>query len=185
MEAEPDSSPPNPVAALTRRRAAGPESLAAITQVEPTAEERLKLYLGDLKLCCRLEAIAEVTAVPSLFPLPHQPRWLAGVTILHGDLLPVADLSAYAGLSPPTGQRWLVVTGEREHKIGLLVDDLPDTIAFAPEDRFEAGVVGLPASLQRHCVASYRKDSTVWMEIKIDVLAQQLAGSSITTGEFP
>jgi chemotaxis-related protein WspB len=60
----------------------------------------LVFHIGADRYGLRLRAIARVLPVADLKQLPLTPDWVAGVMDLHGQPMPVVDLSRLAGLPP-------------------------------------------------------------------------------------
>lgn len=67
--------------------------------------------------------------------LPGASRSLVGVTIIHGEAIPVADLAELLGLGEPRLRRpFLVVVGGSTSPVGLLVDHVADVLAVREDE---------------------------------------------------
>jgi purine-binding chemotaxis protein CheW len=99
-------------------------------------------YAVETAFVHRLERSAPITA------LPRAPRAFAGITNLHGQLLPVADLGILLGAPACSDAAFVVVLGEARAEIGLVAETLLDLLLL-PRDVL--GVAGpAPRPLVRY-----------------------------------
>lgn len=120
----------------------------------------LVFELAGRRYALREEAVVEVTAAVSAFPLPKAPPIVEGVINLRGVVVPVLDLRARFGLAPKAvepddhliiaraGGRRVAVRADRA--VGLAA--IPDGGITPPAEvsagtEFVAGIVKLPDGL--------------------------------------
>lgn len=110
--------------------------------VQVASERRFGLEVGSVLHIVHNEHLAR---------LPGASRALVGVTVIRGEVIPVADLAHLAGLGAAHRQRpFVVVVGGASGPVGLLVDQVLDVVAV-PEDELHL-LPGAPegrGSLQR------------------------------------
>ena len=96
----------------------------------------VSLRCGPVTFALPIATVREIVMVPQITPVPDTGRFVRGIINLRGRILPVLDLAARLGLgtgpTPPDG-RILVVEPDREHPVGLLVDDASEVLRV-PED---------------------------------------------------
>lgn len=99
-------------------------------------------YAVEIGFVHRLEPCTRVTL------LPGAPRYFAGITNLHGQLVPLVDLGVLLGAPACANAAFSVVLGNERAEIGLLADALLD-IRTLPRDVFRKAASG-PRPLVRH-----------------------------------
>ncbi|MFD2643888.1 chemotaxis protein CheW [Pseudomonas japonica] len=105
----------------------------------PLQETRLQTWsgigfrLGEYCFVAPMGEVAEVLTAPRLSRIPGVKPWVAGVSNLRGQLLPVTDLSGFLGLEPCLArkQRRVLVVDHDELLTGLLVDEVLGLQHFA------------------------------------------------------
>jgi purine-binding chemotaxis protein CheW len=75
----------------------------------------------------RLERLGNVT------PLPGAPRYFAGITNLHGQLVPLIDLRVLLGAAPSGASTFAVVLGDQRAEIGIVAEELLAMPALPPD----------------------------------------------------
>jgi chemotaxis signal transduction protein len=105
-------------------------------------------YAIESSYVYRMERMARVT------PLPGAPRQFAGITNLHGRLIPLVELGALLGTPVCVNPTFILVLGERRAEIGLVVDEVRALRAL-PCD-----VLGTPAAAPRALVRHITSDGT-------------------------
>jgi purine-binding chemotaxis protein CheW len=100
---------------------------------------------GEETYAVPLAAVREVARPGRLTPVPGESATLVGATVLHGDILPVADVRGMLGLAAdpgPMSDACVIVIKERSvqggpgEPVGLLVDAIRE-VWQAPEDSLE------------------------------------------------
>jgi purine-binding chemotaxis protein CheW len=113
------------------------------------AEDRVTLMefkLGTDTYGVDPRLVHHVQLVPELSPLPHMESHIAGILNLRGSVLLVAHLRPLLGLPVKAGDEAtrLIVVGEGEPDLGLLVDDVLGVVEHNRTEFIEGGTV-LPA----------------------------------------
>jgi chemotaxis-related protein WspB len=111
----------------------------------------LVFHIGADRYGLRLRAIARVLPLAELKQLPLAPAWVAGVMDLHGQPMPVVDLSRLAGLPPYTpcfDTRIIVVDYLQAdgglRPLGLLAEHVIGIDAVNEAALGDSGVTGAP-----------------------------------------
>ncbi|MBI4346081.1 MAG: purine-binding chemotaxis protein CheW [Elusimicrobia bacterium] len=128
------------------RRVLTPEELqirAAELAAQPPAENEVrKLEEGFLIMILGGEAyglaapmVQEVVCRPSVTPLPVNPRFVAGVMNLRGEVVAVLDLAAMFGLAASRRRPYAVVVRHEELTAAILADEILEVEWFAASTR--------------------------------------------------
>lgn len=170
--------PQAPVAALTRAR---PQAPTALLTPPPVASVRFGVRVAGFGLLLPPERPAEVLARPPIYHLHHSPTWLAGLFSLRGHLLPALDLTTLLG-NEAQPQPFILVLGQREQGVGLLIDTLPHTLHLpAPLPQLPP----LPDLLTSHVQAAYETTSGLWFDWQDQTFIQQLVAASLGSLSSP
>lgn len=114
--------------AVLRRRA---RELArpAAPAVPDDALEVIEILLGEERFVIETLHVRAVTPARDIAPLPGAPSSHAGITVWRGELLELVDLRAMLGVAddPPAALDRLVVIGDDEERLGLLVGSVVGT----------------------------------------------------------
>ena len=103
-------------------------------------------YAVETAFVHRLERCTRIT------PLPGAARHFAGVTNLHGRLMPLIDLGILLGAPACTNAAFVVVLGAVRPEFGLIADALIDLFSLPPE---ALGALGpAPRPLVRHVTST-------------------------------
>ncbi|HOK45123.1 MAG TPA: chemotaxis protein CheW [Bryobacteraceae bacterium] len=87
--------------------------------------------------------VVEVVPVPRLRPLALAPAWLAGTFTYRGTTIPVVDLPALVGGAPARplmSTRIAVVRYQGEHLLGIMADNMTETLSCSQEELSSPGV---------------------------------------------
>jgi purine-binding chemotaxis protein CheW len=123
----------------------------------PAHPQMVSLRCGAVTFALPIEAVREIVMVPEITPVPETGPFVRGIINLRGRILPVMDLGQRLGFGPgpkyPDG-RILVVEPDREHPIGLLVDDASEVLrvpleSLAPPPELAAGSAGAVSRVAR------------------------------------
>jgi chemotaxis-related protein WspB len=111
----------------------------------------LVFHIGDDRYGLRLTAIVRVLPLLELKRLPLVPDYVAGLMDLHGDPVPVIDLSRLAGLAPAALQfdtRIVVVDYHApdgtSHALGLMASRVRGIADIKQEELGDSGVATAP-----------------------------------------
>lgn len=98
--------------------------------------QMVSLRCGAVTFALPIAAVREIVMVPEITPVPEVGRFVRGIINLRGRILPVLDLAQRLGFGrgpeTPNG-RILVVEPDREHPLGLLVEDASEVLRIAEE----------------------------------------------------
>jgi len=124
----------------------------------PALPQMVSLRCGAVTFALPIAAVREIVMVPEITPVPETGPFVRGIINLRGRILPVLDLAMRLGFgrgpSSPDG-RILVVEHDREHPIGLLVDDasevlrVPESALTPPPELATGGASGAVSSVAR------------------------------------
>lgn len=156
-------------------------------ETDPTAdagagEERLAVRIGGLHLLCAPDAGREVLLPPPASRLPHTPAWLLGVANVRGALVPVVDLAIAFGLERAADRRaYLLISGQGDSTVGLLVDGLPVLQRIDASRRFQ-GIPPHPELLKGHVRGAIDHAGATWLDIELTGLFETLAAQIAAAG---
>jgi purine-binding chemotaxis protein CheW len=108
----------------------------AIAGQPPGQLEVITLTVGGHAFCIDIFAVREIRGWAEATPLPQAPDYVLGVINLRGVVMPVLDLSARLGLGATeiTGRHVTVVVQRDDDLVGLVVDEVQETIMFEAEE---------------------------------------------------
>jgi chemotaxis signal transduction protein len=157
--------------------------------VAAAAEEALRglqlregFRIGELSLMIRYEKGSELTDLPPTYRLPNAPEWFAGITNLHGTLVPVFDLARYFGVDhSPEAKPMLLVLGHGVDAAGVVIDGLPTRLRFDASDRADDAPV--PLAMEGCVNQTYWAGERTWMDLQVDALLNKLNDELAATGQ--
>jgi chemotaxis signal transduction protein len=85
--------------------------------------------------------------------VPNLPRHVAGVTNVHGFVVPVLDLALLFEPEAPAPARWLLVLGSEKAAVALQIAALPARRRFQASERCEPAAC--PPALAPHVRGAY------------------------------
>jgi twitching motility protein PilI len=171
-----------PTIALTQGFVHGAGANAQAALAAPTArnESRQGFRIGELALMVRYEDGSELTEMPELHRLPKVPGWFMGIANLHGMLVPVFDLGAWAGVAPgPQARKMLLVLAHGADAAGIVIDGLPQRLRWAPEQKADAATA--PARLAPFIHGAALIEDVLWFDIDRAALLQAIEDSIART----
>jgi len=100
----------------------------------PAAEEHCIFECNGQVFAVGLNAVREVLSGKLATPIPQAPPALVGVVELHGDVLPVVQLSTLLGMAtrPYTPASPIIVLSSHATKVGVVVDRVRPVHVIAP-----------------------------------------------------
>jgi Chemotaxis signal transduction protein len=94
-----------------------------------------------------IDQIKEVVVTPPLTPVPLTPSYIRGVANVRGEILAMIDLGERFGLKKQdqesTLKKWsfTLVIADEEKKMGLLVEELPQTLNVLETDMIQPSLI--------------------------------------------
>lgn len=105
---------------------------------ETISEQYFAFTLGERHFVVKANAFCEVfTSIP-IAPVPNAPQLLAGLCNLRSELVPVYQLHSLLHLPLPA-KRIVFCIGRGDKTLGILVNDLPFSLALSALDRITPG----------------------------------------------
>jgi chemotaxis signal transduction protein len=153
-----------------------PTSPAAAPAPETTRAglARMAVRVGQLALLLPWDGGREVMPAPASARIPHTVAWLRGIANVRGALVPVVDLAAALGVERAALPAYLLICGEGETALGLLIDGLPRVLEIDAANRIPDRPV-LAALLDDCVVAAYQQDGRAWLDLDLPSLFESLA----------
>lgn len=139
------------------------------------ALQRMCFRVGELGLLFPWNAGREVVVPPRISRIPHTAPWFAGLANVRGGLVPVVDTAAAFGVVRQAGvPGYLLIFGDKEDAIGLLIDGLPRLLDVKVSERL-ASLPLLPTLLEGGVVlVAYHHTDRVWLDLNLDALSEAL-----------
>ena len=97
---------------------------------------------GDEEYALHIDQIKEVVITPSITRMPQTPTYIKGVANIRGNIIAILDLEEKFNLKRSqdqgTGNNYTLVVESDDLKMGLLVNDVPNTISVSAGDLDES-----------------------------------------------
>jgi twitching motility protein PilI len=127
--------------------------------------------LGEARLACNIDRIAEILPCPQSTPVPGAKSWIVGLANVRGELLTVIDLNRFltGNRAPVRSNSRLLATSLNKAPIGLLIDEVFGQRHFLDSDAVAAE---LPEDSPLHSVVTkqHQHGSETWHELDLDRL---------------
>jgi purine-binding chemotaxis protein CheW len=97
--------------------------------------------LGQEEYGLQIDQIKEVVITPTITRMPQTPSYIKGVANIRGNVIAIFDLEERFNLTrsaPKEGNRYTLVVESEDVKLGLLVNEVPNTISVNPTDLDES-----------------------------------------------
>jgi purine-binding chemotaxis protein CheW len=102
-------------------------ALAPTPEAEPgTLREVVRFRAAGQRYLLETRFVLEVVRAPEVVPLPGAPPALRGLTLLHGEVLPVVELAPLFGRAPAEAAGPLLVIGVGRPELGLRTEDVEE-----------------------------------------------------------
>jgi purine-binding chemotaxis protein CheW len=115
--------------------------------------------LGTEEYALKIEEIKEVVLTPPITHVPQVPSYIKGVANIRGNLLAIFDLEERLGIEK-TGEgtsRYTLVLDDEKNKIGILVQDVPNTISISEDDLDDSNPFLQEAAIDDQAIHSLAK----------------------------
>ncbi len=111
----------------------------------------LSFSLGDEVYCADVRQSKEVIKMPETTRVPNVPSFIVGVTNFRGEILSIIDLHYFFGVEHKgkTKDARVIVTDVTKEKVGLMVDQVKDTLEIE-EDRLQETLPTLRGKLAEY-----------------------------------
>lgn len=127
--------------------------------------KKLQLVVFKLKgeeYALRIEMIKEVVLTPKVTPVPQTAGHVRGVANIRGNILAIVDLEARLGLDrvdkKAQGEgRFTLVLDDSEFKVGILVQDVPNTIEVSEAELDESPDIVLDSTIDDRVIEAIAK----------------------------
>lgn len=103
--------------------------------------------LGSEEYAVSIDQIKEVVITPEYTRMPQSPPHVRGVANVRGNIISIIDLEVRFGLKSPDSRddaqaRYTLVVESDEYKMGILVKDVPNTLAISGSQVEETVISG-------------------------------------------
>ncbi len=131
---------------------------------------------GSQALVAARDEVREVITWPGVTRVPRTRAWLLGIANLRGQLVPVSDLSRWAGLDTRARSRTsrVIVVNHPDIAAGLLVDRVLGFRRFAARDA-GPGAKEAPEAIAPWLRGTYLRDGENWSVIGLRDLVESEA----------
>lgn len=158
-------------------------SIGGLENTQPASSEAEHVgyqgfFIGKLGFLTKLSEGNLLAEVPRIYRLPNSSEWFLGYVNLHGNLIPVFDLSLYLGVKegvlPLTDKKKrLLVLLQKESSAGFLIDDLPKRVNLTGYQ--EISIETAPHKIRAHISNAHISDSkSIWFNLDVHSLANSL-----------
>lgn len=114
-------------------------------QAETTSQRNLQIVvfkLGQEEYGLRIDQIKEVVITPNITKMPQTPSYVKGVANIRGNVIAIFDLEDRFNLQrneiAGNSKRYTLVVESEDFKMGLLVNEVPNTISVNASDLDES-----------------------------------------------
>lgn len=93
--------------------------------------------LGNEEYALNIDQIKEVVRTPSITRMPQSLTYIKGVANIRGNIIAIIDLEEKFELkenSVNTSDTFTLVVESDQHKMGIIVNEVPNTLAISPSD---------------------------------------------------
>jgi len=127
--------------------------------------------LGDEEYALHIDQIKEVVLTPGIAKIPQTPDYIKGVANIRGNIISIVDLNIKFGLTNINDQttRYTLVVESDSFKIGILVNEVPNTLVVAETDIDKSSTVLQYSNLDEECIKGVVK-SGERMIIMVDMI---------------
>jgi purine-binding chemotaxis protein CheW len=101
--------------------------------------------LGSEEYALNIDQIKEVVRTPSITRMPQSLEYIKGVANIRGNIIAIIDLEEKFELKTTSNgstDTFTLVVESDEYKMGILVNEVPNTLAILPSDLDQTMVAG-------------------------------------------
>ncbi len=130
---------------------------------------------GTEEYALQIDQVKEVVLTPNITKMPQTPDFVKGVANIRGNIIAILNLEEKFGLSQvepelnSEGKNFTLVIESQEFKIGVLVKEVPNTLAVREQDIEESVNVIHDTSLEQNYISGIVKKGDRLI-ILIDIL---------------
>ncbi|MTI40051.1 chemotaxis protein CheW [Fulvivirga lutimaris] len=99
---------------------------------------------GEEEYAMNIDQIKEVVITPNITKMPQTPEYIKGVANIRGNIIAIMDLEEKFGIktkegnTDAAGKNFTLVIESEDLKVGILVKEVPNTLAVSESDIDEA-----------------------------------------------
>ena len=119
--------------------------MAELKEPEKMADKKFNTFQiivfkqGNEEYALQIDQIKEVVLTPSITKMPQTPSFIKGVANIRGNIIAIVDLEDKFGVvnkeeSVKNAGKYTLVVESEEYKMGILVKDVPNTLAISESD---------------------------------------------------
>jgi len=128
---------------------------------------------GEEEYALQIDQIKEVVITPNITKMPQTPEFVKGVANIRGNIIAILNLEEKFGLKKSAenedGKNFTLVIESEEFKVGLLVKEVPNTLAVREQDIEESMNVIQDSSAEHNYISGIVKKEDRLI-ILIDIL---------------
>lgn len=131
-----------------------------LPEAEPgTLREVVRFRMAGQRYTLESHFVLEVVRSPEVVPLPGAPPTLRGLTLLHGEVLPVVELAPLFGRAPADASGPLLVVGAGRPELGLRTEEVEEVTLLRGRE-----LLPPPATVDPGLVSAAEADGTLVLE---------------------
>ncbi len=145
-----------------------------VQQKEVGALVQLIIFkLGDEEYALHIDQIKEVVLTPGIAKIPQTPDYIIGVANIRGNIISIVNLNTKFGLKDDSEnvktKRYTLVVESESFKIGVLVNEVPNTLVVPEKDIDKSSTVLQYSHLDEDCIKGIVKSGDR-MIIMVDMI---------------
>ena len=112
--------------------------------------------LGKEEYALHIDQIKEVVLTPGIAKIPQTPDYIIGVANIRGNIISIVNLNTKFGLKSESDDgknaRYTLVVESESFKIGILVNEVPNTLVVPENDIDKSSTVLQYSNLDDDCI---------------------------------
>lgn len=150
---------PEEAAALLDARARALARPPPASVAPGTLREVVRFRAGGQQYALESRFVLEVVRAPEVVPLPGAPPVLRGLTLLHGEVLPVVELAPLFGRPPADASGPVLMVGAGRPELGLRTEEVQEVTLLHGSE-----LLPPPPALDSPLVSAADRDGTLVLE---------------------